>query len=86
MRNEGFRRVILREAERRRIGGKKKYVGAVSERRHLGKKKKKKKKKRSWTISFKAERVRTGHGSQNRTVGPRSGRFHAFFAWNCSLP
>ena len=55
-------------------------------------KKKKKKKKGRWTTSFKAERgrtvrtVRTGHGSQNRTVGPRSGRFHAFFAWNGSLP
>ena len=42
MRNEGFRRVILREAERRRIGGTKKICLSCSEQRRLGKKKKKK--------------------------------------------
>ena len=56
MRNEGFRRGILREAKRRRIGGKKKYVGAVSERHRLGKKKKKKEAGRR---RLRAERVRT---------------------------
>ena len=66
-----------------------KNAGAVSERRRLGKKKKK---KRSGRRRLRTERVqtvrtvRTGHGSQNRTVGPRAGRFHAFLAWNGSLP
>ena len=41
MRNEGFRRVILREAERRRIGGTKKICLSCLERRRLGKKKRK---------------------------------------------
>ena len=62
----------------------KKYVRAVSERRCLGKKKKEAGQRR-----LRAERVRTvrtDHGSQNRTVEPRSKRFHAFFAWNGSLP
>ena len=43
MRNEGFRRGILREAKRRRIGGLKKKCWSCSERRRLGGKKKKKK-------------------------------------------
>ena len=64
MRNEGFRRVILREAERRRIGGEKKCWSCFRTTPF-----REKKKKRIWTTSFKAERVktvRTGHGSQNR--------------------
>ena len=41
MRNEGFRRVILREAERRRIGGKKKCWTCFGMTPFRGKKKKK---------------------------------------------
>ena len=53
-------------AERRRIGGEKKYVGAISEQHRLGEKKKEKKKRRSWTTSFK------GWKSPNR---PNRSRF-----------
>ena len=63
-----------------------KNAGAVSERRRLGKKKKKKRSGRRRLRTERVQTVRTGHGSQNRTVGPRAGRFHAFLAWNGSLP
>ena len=81
---KGFRRVILREGRTTPYRGEKKSAGAVSERRRLGEKK-----KEAGRHRLRVERVRTvrtGHGSQNWTVGPRSGRFHAFFAWNGSLP
>ena len=81
---KGFRRVILREGRTTPYRGGKKYAGAVLERRRIGKKKRKE--EEAGRRRLRAERVRTGHGSQNRTVGPRFGRFHAFFAWNDSLP
>ena len=49
-------------------------------------------KKKGGTTSFKAWNKATAwtawtsHGSQNRTVRLRFGRFHAFFAWNGSAP
>ena len=76
---EGFR-VRLRVIFER--GLKKKKM----ERRHIGGEKK------AGTMSFKGwnkgtvRTVWTDHDSQNRTVGPRSGRFHAFFVWNGFLP
>ena len=71
-------------AERRRIGGKKICWSRFRMTPFRGKKKKEAGRRR-----LRVERVRTvrtGHGSQNQMVGPRSGWFHAFFAWNGSLP
>ena len=80
---KGFRRVILREGRTTPYRREKKYMLEPFQNDAV---QGKKKKKEAGRRRLRAERVRTGHGSQNRTVGPRSGRFHAFFAWNDSLP